>query len=139
MKRKQTTFGNLRQFLWIFALAIVYSFHALDVIPAHASNSHSLAGFQTAYDKSSENCHDVNDVANNSQQGKPRNKCCLHCVNIYSSHHNYVIPVNVSNVIETLVPDRSVSGFILERDDLKAHPRELYRALLATRGPPLFS
>ena len=139
MKRKQTTFGKLRQFLCIFVLAFVYSFHAIDVIPAHASSSHNFAGSQTAYDKSSVKCHDVNDATNNTQQGKLRAKCCLHCVNTYSPHHNYVIPVNVSEVIETLVPERSVSGFILERDDLAANPKELFGALLATRGPPLFS
>lgn len=138
MKRSRTISGNLRQVLWICALVLLYSFHALDIVPTHASSLPSLDGSEIAYNNSSK-CHELYEDAHNSHQGKPRVRFCSHCINASNLQYDHIVPVKLSRLIETLVPVTVDSDFLLERDELLARPRDLFGALLATRGPPLFS
>lgn len=138
MKRNQTISGNLRQVLWICALVLLYSFHALDIVPAHASSLLSFDGSEIAYDNSSK-CHELYEDANNSHQGNPRVRFCSHCINASNFQYEHIVPVKISRLIETLVPVTRASDLLLEREELLARPKDLFGAFLATRGPPLFS
>ena len=139
MRRKQTIFGRLRQILLICGLACLYSAHALEIRPGHAAGASHVNGFSASNYTEANDCVKSNGAENPSKQGKAGVKCCLHCANANGSEYDSTVQPKTAAVIETLMPKSDyVLGWVKDSNS-PLLPNELLTALLATRGPPLFS
>lgn len=127
------------QILLICVLAILYSVHALDIRTAHAAGASHVNGLSGSNYAGSGDCSKSNVAESPSKQGKAGAKCCLHCASAYGNQYDAIVQPKTAAVIETLMPVKDdVLGWM---EDINAPllPKELLTALLATRGPPLFS
>lgn len=139
MKRKQTIFARATKILWICVLACLYSVHAFETPLAHAAGmSHGNSHIANHY-IAIEDCNKSKSAEHPSQQDTGKTECCLHCASANNTQNDHIIHSKSVAVIEILLPPTADSRRWMEETGATRLPKELFAALLATRGPPLFS